>query len=221
MVVVEQVVQQVDTTIINNNNNGMDLIMAPVVIRGVVIIQPAVVMIVSNNKLEPVMAITVNKIRVGGIIRHEMNMKIQLATSLLVTRNLIHQMIRYTHDAWFFSDKQTVFFFCSLSDCSMLCSFHFICIRLSELALIYSFFLSLSTAQVIGTSIDYKLIFFRFFLFISMFLSCCHCLFSSPPHIFCPFFIQYVCVRVFKTMILSIPRSCVFRQHRSRKKVSS
>lgn len=111
MVVVEQVVQQVDTTIINNNNNGMDLIMAPVVIRGVVIIQPAVVMIVSNNKLEPVMAITVNKIRVGGIIRHEMNMKIQLATSLLVTRNLIHQMIRYTHDAWFFSDKQTVFFF--------------------------------------------------------------------------------------------------------------
>lgn len=197
MVVVEQVVQQVDTTIINNNNNGMDLIMAPVVIRGVVIIQPAVVMIVSNNKLEPVMAITVNKIRVGGIIRHEMNMKIQLATSLLVTRNLIHQMIRYTHDAWFFSDKQTVFFFCSLSDCSMLCSFHFICIRLSELALIYSFFLSLSTAQVIGTSIDYKLIFFRFFF----------CLFQCFSHAVTVFFLL---LRIFFALSLYSMCVCVY-----------
>jgi hypothetical protein len=43
---------------------------APVVICGLVIIKLVVVMIVTNNKLVPVMEI-VNRITVGGTVHHE------------------------------------------------------------------------------------------------------------------------------------------------------
>jgi len=82
--------------------------------------------------------------------------------------------------------------------------------RLSVLLSIsnFNFFLSLSLSL-------------SFLLFISMFLSFCHCLFfSSPPHIFFPFSLYSVCVRVFKTMILFF-RDRLFRKHRSRTRVSS
>jgi hypothetical protein len=80
VVAVEAVVQQVDIIVINSN--GMDLmVVVPVVICGLEIIKPlvvvvAVVMIVSNSNLVAV-TVTVNRITVGGTIRHETKIKIK------------------------------------------------------------------------------------------------------------------------------------------------
>jgi len=122
-----------------------------------------------------------------------------------VTRNLIHHIVHYTHDASFF-DKQTMFFFCSLFDRSMLCSFHFTHIHLNGPTLIYSFFFFIDS---VGYRYFYRFQTSIFFLSLSLFfvvhfnvsLILSLSFFFSSAYFF-PFSLYSVCVRVFKTMIL-------------------
>jgi hypothetical protein len=97
-----------------------------------------------------------------------------------------------------FLRQKKLCFFRSLSDCSMLCSFHFTYIHLNRPALIFSLLLLFFLCQQ-RRPIDFKLKFFLL-LFTLMFLSLCHCLFFSSAYFFSPF-LHTVCVRLFKTMI--------------------
>jgi hypothetical protein len=140
-----------------------------------------------------------------------------------VTRNLIHQIVHHTHDASFFFWQTSYVFFCSLFDRSMLCSFHFIHIHLNGPALIYSSFLFLYRQRRLSVLLSISNFnFFSLFLllFISMFLSFCHCLFFSPPHIFFSF-IQCVCVCVYLKRWYSFFEIVYFEKCRSRKRMSS
>ena len=126
-----------------------------------------------------------------------------------------------------FLDKQTMFFFCSLFDRSMLCSFlfHTHTFKRTGADLLSFFFLIDSVGYRyfyrFQTSILFLLFLLLLLLFISMFLfHFCRCLFFFSSAYFFPFSLYSVCVRVFKTMILFF-RDRLFRKRRSRKRVSS
>lgn len=82
VVATAQVVQQAATTAINSNNHGMDRMVVPVGMCGLVIIKPAVVMIVMHSSQARAMEI-VNKIIVGGIVHHKISIEMKEISNIL------------------------------------------------------------------------------------------------------------------------------------------
>jgi len=115
-----------------------------------------------------------------------------------------------------------MFFFCSLFDRSMLCSFHFTHIHLNGPALIYSLFFFLYrqrrlSLRVSISNFNFFSLFFVVYFNVSLILSLS---FFSPPHIFFPF-LYTVCVCVYLNWWYSFFRDPMFRKHWSRERVSS